>query len=147
MGIPEDSHVIISTNRGEPLVMKKRLTLSGLAFENTARRLVGKQDYLIDLETPYKRIFYVLSTSDILEQNKDFNILIALSAGQDSTCLSLFIIIYQKLIYPNKKIRVGIVHCQHNWDTFSLDKANHIDSWLILLKELGVEVTLYSSIP
>ena len=55
--IPEDSHVIISTNRGEPLVMKKRLTLSGLAFENAARRLVGKQDYLIDLETPYKGIF------------------------------------------------------------------------------------------
>merc|ERR1712100_626775 len=55
--IPEDSHVIISTNRGEPLVMKKRLTLSGIAFENAARRLVGKQDYLIDLETPYKGIF------------------------------------------------------------------------------------------
>lgn len=53
--IPEDSHVIISTNRGEPLVMKKRLTLSGLAFENTARRLVGKQDYLIDLETPDRK--------------------------------------------------------------------------------------------
>lgn len=55
--IPEDSQVIISTNRGEPLVMKKRLTLSGIAFENAARRLVGKQDYLIDLETPYKGVF------------------------------------------------------------------------------------------
>lgn len=54
--IPEDSQVIISTNRGEPLVMKKRLTLSGIAFENAARRLVGKQDYLIDLETPYKGV-------------------------------------------------------------------------------------------
>lgn len=51
--IPEDNNVIISTNRGEPLVLKKKLTLSGIAFENTARRLIGKQDYFIDLDTPY----------------------------------------------------------------------------------------------
>ena len=55
--IPEDSYTIISTNRGQPLVMKKRLTLSGIALENAARRLVGKQDYIIDLDTPYKGIF------------------------------------------------------------------------------------------
>lgn len=55
--IPEDNHVIISTNRGEPLVLKKKLTLSGIAFENAARRLIGKQDYFIDLNTPYKGVF------------------------------------------------------------------------------------------
>jgi septum site-determining protein MinD len=55
--IPEDNHVIISTNRGEPLVLKKKLTLSGIAFENAARRLIGKQDYFIDLTTPYKGVF------------------------------------------------------------------------------------------
>jgi septum site-determining protein MinD len=55
--IPEDTHVIISTNRGEPLVLKKKLTLSGIAFENAARRLIGKQDYFIDLASPYKGIF------------------------------------------------------------------------------------------
>ena len=55
--IPEDNHVIISTNRGEPLVLKRKLTLSGIAFENAARRLIGKQDYFIDLSTPYKGIF------------------------------------------------------------------------------------------
>lgn len=54
--IPEDTHVIISTNRGEPLVLKKKLTLSGIAFENAARRLIGKQDYFIDLNSPYKGI-------------------------------------------------------------------------------------------
>jgi septum site-determining protein MinD len=54
--IPEDTHVIVSTNRGEPLVLKKKLTLSGIAFENAARRLVGRQDYFIDLATPYKGI-------------------------------------------------------------------------------------------
>ncbi len=55
--IPEDNHVIISTNRGEPLVLKKKLTLSGIAFENAARRLIGKQDYFVDLKTPYTSIF------------------------------------------------------------------------------------------
>lgn len=54
--IPEDTNVIISTNRGEPLVLRKKLTLSGIAFENAARRLVGKKDYLIDLTTPYKSV-------------------------------------------------------------------------------------------
>ena len=41
--IPEDTNVIISTNRGEPLVLKKKLTLAGIAYENAARRLVGKK--------------------------------------------------------------------------------------------------------
>nr|YP_006666448.1 septum-site determining protein [Trebouxiophyceae sp. MX-AZ01]AFQ93803.1 septum-site determining protein [Trebouxiophyceae sp. MX-AZ01] len=55
--IPEDTQVIISTNRGEPLVLKRKLTLSGIAFENAARRLIGRQDYFIDLSSPYKGIF------------------------------------------------------------------------------------------
>ena len=55
--IPEDTEVIISTNRGEPLVLRKKLTLSGIALENAARRLVGKDQYLIDLNTPYKGVF------------------------------------------------------------------------------------------
>ena len=78
--IPEDTNVIISTNRGEPLVLKKKLTLAGIAYENAgawccvcgcrcvapcadaaglrvaaraaARRLVGKKDFLIDLSNP-----------------------------------------------------------------------------------------------
>ena len=58
--IPEDTHVIVSTNRGEPLVLNKKLTLSGIAFENAARRLIGKQDYFIDLNTPYKGMFQKL---------------------------------------------------------------------------------------
>jgi septum site-determining protein MinD len=52
--IPEDTQVIISTNRGEPLVLKKKLSLSGIAFENAARRLIGKQDYFLDLASPHK---------------------------------------------------------------------------------------------
>lgn len=55
--IPEDPQVIISTNRGEPLVLQKNLSLSGIAFENAARRLIGKQDYFVDLNNPHKGLF------------------------------------------------------------------------------------------
>ena len=52
--IPEDRNVIVSTNRGEPLVLQKNLTLSGIAFENAGRRLVGSQDFLVNIAQPYK---------------------------------------------------------------------------------------------
>ena len=55
--VPEDSNVIVATNRGEPLVLRKKITLSGIAFENAARRLIGRQDYIIDLDIPYKNLF------------------------------------------------------------------------------------------
>ena len=31
--------------------------MSAIAFENAARRLIGKQEYLIDLSSPYKNFF------------------------------------------------------------------------------------------
>ena len=65
--IPEDKNVIISTNRGEPLVLKKKLTLSAIAFENAARRLIGRQDYFIDLITPQKGI--VQRIQDIISRS------------------------------------------------------------------------------
>ena len=55
--IPEDTEVIVSTNRGEPLVLKKKLTLAGIAYENAARRVVGKEDFMIDMDQPKKGIF------------------------------------------------------------------------------------------
>lgn len=48
--IPEDECVIISTNRGEPLVLEKKVSLPGLAFENTAYRLDGQDVDFIDFE-------------------------------------------------------------------------------------------------
>ena len=53
--IPEDTEVIVSTNRGEPLVLKKKLTLAGIAYERRSTHL-GKQDFLIDLDKP-KKVF------------------------------------------------------------------------------------------
>ena len=38
-------------------MLQKKLTLSGIAFENAARRLIGKQDYFVDLANPNKGIF------------------------------------------------------------------------------------------
>lgn len=51
----------MSTNRGEPLVLQKKLSLAGIAYENAARRLIGKQDYFIDLSNPQKGIFQRLT--------------------------------------------------------------------------------------
>lgn len=39
--IPEDQNVIISTNRGEPLVLEEDSTVSGIAFDSITRKLLG----------------------------------------------------------------------------------------------------------
>lgn len=58
--IPEDECVIVSTNRGEPLVLEKNLSLPGLAFEHTACRLDGQEIEFLDLQSysrsPLKRL-------------------------------------------------------------------------------------------
>ncbi len=50
--IPDDEKVIVSTNRGEPLVLADPLPLAGLAFENIARRLEGEDVPFLPLEAP-----------------------------------------------------------------------------------------------
>jgi septum site-determining protein MinD len=47
--IPDSEQVSIASNRGEPLVLKDKLSFPGTAFENTARRLKGQEIDLIDL--------------------------------------------------------------------------------------------------
>nr|AID67820.1 hypothetical chloroplast RF62 [Chloropicon primus] len=94
-----------------------------------------------------KRILYVLNKDIFSEQKKELNLLVALSGGQDSTCLIFFIILFQRLLFNEKQIRIGIIHCQHNWNIDSLNKPNYLDAWLTLLKKLNVKVTFYSSIP
>jgi septum site-determining protein MinD len=49
--IPEDECVIVSTNRGEPLVLDKKLSIPGVAFANTARRVAGKEVAFLDLQS------------------------------------------------------------------------------------------------
>ncbi|HEY9807999.1 MAG TPA: septum site-determining protein MinD [Halomicronema sp.] len=47
--IPDDEKVIVSTNRGEPLVLSETTSLAGTAFDHIARRLEGQKVEFIDL--------------------------------------------------------------------------------------------------
>jgi septum site-determining protein MinD len=63
--VPDDERVIISTNRGEPLVLAEEHSLAGAAFDNIARRLEGEEVDLLDLETQdgfLNRLRKILST-------------------------------------------------------------------------------------
>lgn len=50
--VPDDEHVIMSTNKGEPLVLAETPTLAGTAFDNIARRLEGETVDFLDLTVP-----------------------------------------------------------------------------------------------
>ncbi len=64
--IPDDERVIVSTNRGEPLVLSETPSMAGTAFENVARRLEGQKVEFLDLNAPgdnfFARIKRILST-------------------------------------------------------------------------------------
>ncbi len=47
--VPEDANVIVSTNRGQPVVLEKK-SKAGQAFSNIARRLLGEEVPFMQLE-------------------------------------------------------------------------------------------------
>ncbi len=47
--IPDDERVIVSTNKGEPLVLAEQSSLAGTAFDNIARRIEGETVEFLDL--------------------------------------------------------------------------------------------------
>jgi septum site-determining protein MinD len=47
--VPDDERIIISTNRGEPLVLDDKPSLPSIAFGNIARRLEGEEVPFLDL--------------------------------------------------------------------------------------------------
>lgn len=60
--IPDSEQVITASNRGEPLVLEEKLSIPGLAFINTAQRLMGESVDFIDFDSPssknlLKRLF------------------------------------------------------------------------------------------
>lgn len=57
--IPDDERVIVSTNRGEPLVLSENnnQSLAAVAMENIARRLEGETVEFLDLDSPNDNIF------------------------------------------------------------------------------------------
>ena len=48
--VPEDENIVISTNRGEPIVLKADKSKAGSAFSNIARRVDGEELPLMSLE-------------------------------------------------------------------------------------------------
>jgi len=55
--VPDDERVIVSSNRGEPLVLADTPSLPGSAFSNIARRLQGEEVEFLDLEASNKSFF------------------------------------------------------------------------------------------
>jgi septum site-determining protein MinD len=55
--IPDDERVIVSTNRGEPLVLSSNISLAGIAFNNIARRLEGASVPFLDLMATHDDLF------------------------------------------------------------------------------------------
>ncbi|MGB3509018.1 MAG: septum site-determining protein MinD [Microcoleaceae cyanobacterium] len=55
--IPDDEKVIVSTNRGEPLVLSENPSLAGVEFTNIARRLDGEKVDFVDLNPPPENFF------------------------------------------------------------------------------------------
>jgi septum site-determining protein MinD len=51
--IPDDERVIVSTNKGEPLVLAENISLPGMAFNNIALRLEGQTVEFLDLYAAY----------------------------------------------------------------------------------------------
>ncbi len=49
--IPEDENIIVSTNKGDPIVNMEN-SRAGLAYNNIARRLLGEEVAIPDFETP-----------------------------------------------------------------------------------------------
>ena len=49
--IPEDQEIIVSTNKGEPIVNTDN-SLAGQAYRNIARRVSGEDVPFLDLDVP-----------------------------------------------------------------------------------------------
>jgi septum site-determining protein MinD len=63
--VPDDERVIVSTNKGEPLVLAETPSLAGAAFNNIARRLEGQKVEFLDLNANdgfFSRIGKLLNT-------------------------------------------------------------------------------------
>lgn len=55
--VPDHTDVIVSSNRGEPLVLSETVSTASVAFSNIARRLQGEQVEFLDLTPPQKGFF------------------------------------------------------------------------------------------
>ena len=49
--IPEDTGIITSTNKGEPIVNDEK-SLAGQAYQNVAQRIMGKEVEFLNIDEP-----------------------------------------------------------------------------------------------
>lgn len=67
--IPEDEGIIVSTNKGEPIVNNTENAKAGVAYNNVARRIMGEDVPFMDLDTPtgwfdkIKKVFMATANS------------------------------------------------------------------------------------
>ena len=64
--VPEDKAVLISTNQGTPIALDDK-SLAGQAYQNIARRLMGEEVPLLDLDKGsgfFNRISSVFGSGD-----------------------------------------------------------------------------------
>ncbi len=54
--VPDDRNITISTNKGEPIVLDEK-AISGQAFRNIAKRIIGEEVPLLDLSTSESGFF------------------------------------------------------------------------------------------
>lgn len=47
--IPDSEKIIVASNRGEPIVLDEKTCIPGVAFDNTAKRLMGEKVEFLDL--------------------------------------------------------------------------------------------------
>lgn len=57
--VPDDRSITVSTNKGEPIVLDEK-AMSGQAFRNIARRILGEEVPLLDLNTEGSGFFSTL---------------------------------------------------------------------------------------
>lgn len=55
--LPDDERVIVSTNRGEPLVLSEQVSMPKMAFQNVARRLEGETVPFLDFNAAHDTLF------------------------------------------------------------------------------------------
>ena len=54
--IPDDERIIVSTNRGEPLVLEENPSIPAMAFNNIAKRLQGEDIPYLDLRAAHDHL-------------------------------------------------------------------------------------------
>ena len=115
--IPEDTEVIVSTNRGEPLVLKKKLTLAGIASETPPTSRASKISSLIS--TSRRRVFSSAWASSSPATKSDR----VVETPSHSRATDVF---NRQMCYYNNSYRVRRQYSRHNLHHKSSDPTSNL---------------------